>query len=969
MTRAQLQTIKEIFHGALDCEPDKVSAFLETACQGDEVLRYEVDAFLTAHRHAGNFIEAPVAGLATNIIEKGPAGLLVGQTIGHYKICERIGSGGMGDVYLATDVTAGRKAALKLLPMRFTGDVERLKRFQQEARAVVALNHPSILTVYEVGEDHSTQYIASELIEGETLRQRLARGRMELDEAVDVAIQVASALAAAHQAGIVHRDIKPENIMLRPDGYLKVLDFGIAKLAEEELPATMPRDEALLLVETNLGSILGTVRYMSPEQACGAHVDKTTDIWSLGVVLYEMGTGHAPFTGDTPREVMSSILKKEPPPLTDYIAHAPAELQQIISKALRKDRKERYHSAHELLESLKHLRHKLEVQAELERSTAAPSWLRWTRSAAALALVLLVGVLAVALPFYWHRNLTTSPPPEKSIAVLPFENRSEDKTNAYFAEGVQDEILTRLSKIADLKVISRTSTQHYKSAPENLPEIARQLGVAHILEGSVQKSGDALRVNVQLIKASNDSHLWADTFDRKLTDIFSVESEVAKAIADQLRAKLTGQEEQAISAKPTDNVEAYDAYLRGLAFEGRSSSSFATYSPDLTRKAAGFYERTVRLDPNFALAWARLSRVNAHLYFSGQVETTSDQREAAKRALDNAQKLEPNSPETLLALGYYQYWGLRDYGPAKTTFGRVSKMLPSNSEVPMALGRVTRREGHWDESIAYFEQALTLDPRNVGLLIDAASTYTMLRQFPAALKLYDRALDITPNDPDLMASKAGIYQAQGNLQEAAKLLSGINEQTPFESAFAIKITQLRLERNYGEAVRLLQDRQAQFHFASEFDKSSNQVGLALAQRLAGDTAGAKASAEEARNTLEQLSRDQPDDAVALSLSQAYAAMGEKDLALKTAAHPIMLLPRAKDSKVGPMFEENLALIQTMLGENSGAISTLTRLLQTPYGSVIYGQAPITPTLLRLDPIWDPLRADPAFQKLCEEKQP
>jgi len=969
MTRAQLQTIKEIFHGALDCEPDKVSAFLETACQGDEVLRYEVDAFLTAHRHAGNFIEAPVAGLATNIIEKGPAGLLVGQTIGHYKICERIGSGGMGDVYLATDVTAGRKAALKLLPMRFTGDVERLKRFQQEARAVVALNHPSILTVYEVGEDHSTQYIASELIEGETLRQRLARGRMELDEAVDVAIQVASALAAAHQAGIVHRDIKPENIMLRPDGYLKVLDFGIAKLAEEELPATMPRDEALLLVETNLGSILGTVRYMSPEQACGGQIDKATDIWSLGVVLYEMGTGHAPFTGDTPREVMSSILKKEPPPLTDYIAHAPAELQQIISKALRKDRKERYHSAHELLESLKHLRHKLEVQAELERSTAAPSWLRWTRSAAALALVLLVGVLAVALPFYWHRNLTTSPPPEKSIAVLPFENRSEDKTNAYFAEGVQDEILTRLSKIADLKVISRTSTQHYKSAPENLPEIARQLGVAHILEGSVQKSGDALRVNVQLIKASNDSHLWADTFDRKLTDIFSVESEVAKAIADQLRAKLTGQEEQAISAKPTDNVEAYDAYLRGLAFEGRSSSSFATYSPDLTRKAAGFYERTVRLDPNFALAWARLSRVNAHLYFSGQVETTSDQREAAKRALDNAQKLEPNSPETLLALGYYQYWGLRDYGPAKTTFGRVSKMLPSNSEVPMALGRVTRREGHWDESIAYFEQALTLDPRNVGLLIDAASTYTMLRQFPAALKLYDRALDITPNDPDLMASKAGIYQAQGNLQEAAKLLSGINEQTPFESAFAIKITQLRLERNYGEAVRLLQDRQAQFHFASEFDKSSNQVGLALAQRLAGDTAGAKASAEEARNTLEQLSRDQPVDALALSLSQAYAAMGEKDLALKTAAHPIMLLPRAKDSKVGPMFEENLALIQTMLGENSGAISTLTRLLQTPYGSVIYGQAPITPTLLRLDPIWDPLRADPAFQKLCEEKQP
>ena len=291
------------------------------------------------------------------------ADLLVGRMIGHYKLSERIGSGGMGEVYLATDIRAGRKAALKLLPTRFTGDAERLKRFQQEARVLVGLNHPNILTVYEIGEDDSTHYIASELIEGETLRQRLMHGRMELSEAVDVAIQVASALVAAHGAGIVHRDIKPENIMLRPDGYLKVLDFGIAKLAEQEVPITIPTDEALLLVETNLGSILGTVRYMSPEQACGGQVDKTTDIWSLGVVLYEMVTAHAPFTGDMPREAMSSILEKEPPPLTRYMAHAPAKLQQIISKTLRKDRAQRYRSAHELLEALKDLRRKLDFES------------------------------------------------------------------------------------------------------------------------------------------------------------------------------------------------------------------------------------------------------------------------------------------------------------------------------------------------------------------------------------------------------------------------------------------------------------------------------------------------------------------------------------------------------------------------------------------------------------------------------
>src|SRR2546422_11675661 len=337
----RLETVEEIFHAALDCAPDQLNAFLDKSCAGDEVLRCKVEELLAAHQQAGSFIETPVATLDTSIVENGQTDLLVGQTIGHYQISKLIGAGGMGEVYLATDITAGRKAALKLLPTRFTADTERLKRFQQEAHALVGLNHPNILTVYEIGEDHSTHYIASELIEGETLRQRLMRGRMQVGEAIDVAIQVASALAAAHETGIVHRDIKPENIMLRPDGYVKVLDFGIAKLAEREVPVTTPTDEALLLVETNLGSILGTARYMSPEQAYGAPVDKGTDIWSLGVVLYEMVTGHAPFTGETPGEAMSSILEMEPPPLTSYLAHTPAELQQVISKTLRKDRKER----------------------------------------------------------------------------------------------------------------------------------------------------------------------------------------------------------------------------------------------------------------------------------------------------------------------------------------------------------------------------------------------------------------------------------------------------------------------------------------------------------------------------------------------------------------------------------------------------------------------------------------------------
>jgi TolB-like protein/Tfp pilus assembly protein PilF len=577
-------------------------------------------------------------------------------------------------------------------------------------------------------------------------------------------------------------------------------------------------------------------------------------------------------------------------------------------------------------------------------------------------LLLVIAMMIVGQrPFYRQTGEAIS---QKSIAVLPFENRSEDKANAYFADGIQDEILTLLSKIADLKVISRTSTQQYQSKPRNLAEIAKQLGVANILEGSVQKVADQVRVNVQLLNAQTDSHLWAETYDRNLTDVFGVESEISKRIAESLQAKLTGREEQALAVKPTNNPEAYDAYLRGLAFEVRRPFSF-----DTLIEAKGFYERAVQLDPNFALAWARLSRADAFLYFSHE-DQTSARRDAAKSALENAQRLQPNSSETLLALGYYQYWVLRDYGAAKTTFDRVSKMLPGRSEVPYALGLIARREGHSDESVAYFEQALALDPRNVELLGDAAGIYAMLRQFPAARKLLDRAMDIVPNDPDLVAQKAAMYQAEGNLQEAAKLLANVNAETPSGTAFGTKIIQLKLERNLSEAVRLLQTRQAQFHFPSDRERVTFQLLLAITQRLAGDTARAKTSAEQTRNTLEQLYKNEPDNPLfAAFLSEAYATLGEKDSALKEAERAIMLLPSNQDRVYGPMYEENLASILTIFGENSRAISILTRLLQTPYNGGLNDPAAITPALLRLDPAWDLLRADPAFQKLCKEKQP
>ena len=552
---------------------------------------------------------------------------------------------------------------------------------------------------------------------------------------------------------------------------------------------------------------------------------------------------------------------------------------------------------------------------------------------------------------------------DKSVAVLPFQNLSSDPDNAYFADGIQQEVLTRLAKIADLKVISRASTQQYHSNPGNLADVAKQLGVANILEGSVQKAGDQVRVNVHLVNAQTGSQLWAETYDRKLSDIFVVESEIAKGIAESLQATLTGGEAQALAANPTNNPEAYDNYLRGLAFEARTN-----YSSDSLFKAIEYYDLAVRLDPNFALAWARLSGAHALLYFN-RGDTTVARRDASKEALEHAQKLQPNSPETLLFLGYYQYWVLHDYGLAKATFARVSKMLPGNSEVSYALGAIARREGHWTKSVAYWERGLALDPRNTVLLTEVAFTYAALRQFPTAIKLYDRALDILPDEFYLIASKASIYQAEGNLQEAAKLLVQVNPQTNSDPAVRVKLTQLRLERNRTEATRFVQPRQAKLHFASPMDKGIKQVGLALIQRVAGDTAQAKAVAEEARNTLDPIRKEQPDNAfVAAALAVAYAMLDERDSALREAEDAITLVPSSKDRLSGPGFEENLALVETIIGDNDRAISTLTRLLQTPYGGWLYSPAPITPALLRLDPLWDPLRADPSFQKLCDEKQ-
>jgi len=556
--------------------------------------------------------------------------------------------------------------------------------------------------------------------------------------------------------------------------------------------------------------------------------------------------------------------------------------------------------------------------------------------------------------------------PEKSIAVLPFENRSEDKANAYFADGIQDEILTRLSKIADLKVISRASTQHYKNAPKHLPEIAKQLGVAYILEGSVQKSADAVRVNVQLIKAANDSDLWADTFDRKLIDIFSVESEVAKAIADQLQAKLSGREEQVIAARPTENIEAYDAYLRGLAYNLKTQST-----PANVLGAQKYLREAVRLDPKFALAWALLSYVDAFGYLTLNLQPTVALREEARQAAETALTLQPNLGEAVLAKGHYHYACLKDYDTAVRYFEQARQFLPNSSRIPEQLAYVARRRGEWDRSEAYFNEAERLDPRNVSLLTQEAQSYVCLRRFAEALRKLDQVLNITPDDVDTLAEKATIAQAEGDLPRAAALLASLQPNADDTLALETQVYQAILERRPAPIIPRLKEILANPDPALGYINGELRFYLGWAEEVAGDRAAAQESWRQARSELEPFLKEQPENYILIGdLALTNVGLGDKAAALALSEQAMAANPIEKDAVTGPAPIEILARVAAQIGELDRAITALQKLLSIPYAGPLATQnVPLTPALLRLDPMFDPLRNDPRFQKLVASPAP
>ncbi len=914
MTPARFETIEEIFYSAIDQEPEKREAFLVTACSGDDALRSQVERLLCCHSRVGDFIETPVAGVATAILEGRQPESLQGQTIGHYELLERIGAGGMGEVYLARDIVAARKAALKLLPWRFTSEPERLRRFEQEARAVVALNHPNIVTVYEIGEDQATHYIASELIEGETLRQRLGRGSIPLAEALEITLQVASALAAAHEAGIIHRDIKPENIMLRPDGYVKVLDFGIAKLAEQDLPVTTSEQEPGLLLQTRVGSIIGTARYMSPEQARGEAVSKSSDIWSLGVVLSEM-------SGATP-----------------------PELQRLLGTMLAREPNERYADGSELVEELRRVRKLLELRPHARRS----------RMLIAAAAVAAAAAIAVLSHFYYHR--TPESLPDKSIAVLPFENLSDDKQDSYFAIGVQDEILSDLARIADLKVISRTSTRLYQPGkPRNSRQIAEQLGVAHLLEGSVQRANNRLRIHAQLIDARSDSHLWAQTYDREVADVFAIQTEIAQTIATQLQARISAREKAAIAQAPTSDLVANDLYQQAMAFESKDRETD-------NLKAINLLERAVARDARFFPAYCAIARLHVELYTSGAARAHLQVAEASIR---KAFQIQPDAGEVHLAQAHYLARGLRDYDGARAELELARRALPNDPEVYAETGLMDWRQGRWAEALRNYDRAIELDPRNLLFLVNATSGYSDVHRYPEAVQLGRRALTLSPRDlwmRVLVASQP--LKERADLRPLHTELNSILAENPgamadvWEDAWKLSI----FEHDAAATDRALAaiPPEGLPGFMGFVVPREWYVGYAA--RVYKRPEGAHTAFLAARARLEKRLRDQPNDARSWGLlGKVKAMLGEKQGAIEAGQRACELEPPTREGYWGLTAVRQLAKTYTCVGEKDRALEILS--LYAGQGPFIdYGE-------LKLSPDWDPLRGDPRFEKIVASLAP
>jgi len=737
------QQIKGLLQSALKHEARERAAFLDQAC-ADPALRVEVESLIASHEQAEGFIESPAFEVMADSLAENES--VIGRSLGTYEVIARLGAGGMGEVYLAEDTRLGRKVALKMLPASLTTEDERVRRFQQEARAASALNHPNIITIYEIREMDSRHFMATEFIDGETLFERLRAGLMKISDALDVAVQVTSALCAAHQAGIVHRDIKPGNIMLRTDGIVKVLDFGLATLTDQKGDEL----EAATLVKTKPGIVMGSAHYMSPEQARGQKMDARTDIFSFGVVLYQMVTGRVPFAGQTMTDVLASILMLEPPSLSQSAPEAPEELQRIVHSTLRKDKEERYQTAGELLTDLKALKQRLEFEVELERSNLSPKptpTRRRRRSAKSKAI--------------------------DSLAVLPLVNASGDTNMEYFSDGVTESIINALSKLPRLRVVAGSTVFRYKGREVDPQEVGQHLGVRAVVTGRVRQAGNGLTIAAEMVDVTDGSQLWGEHYTRDLSDIFAVQEEIAKEISEKLRLKLTAAERKRLTKRSTESTEAFHLYLKGRFFWNKRTKEALIQSIE-------YFQQAIEKDPAYAVPYAGISDCYTILvvrHGMSSAEGLLKAKTAAKKALELDSTLA--EAHTSLAHALLHNW---EWAEAAREFGRALALNPGDATSHHFFGEYLSAVGQVEEAIAEIKKAQELDPLSLIINSLAAWTFYFARQYDHAIDECRKALELDSNFSWTRYRLGQVYERKGMFDEAiaelqeAKRLSQDNRE-------------------------------------------------------------------------------------------------------------------------------------------------------------------------------------------------
>ena len=776
---AQWQKAKEIFGEALKFAPDERASFLDEVCDGDKIVRREVESLLASYDESESFMEKPAVVEVAEIFRQ-VKNLEPGKSFGHYEIIRQIGAGGMGEVYLAKDSKLDRQVAFKILSEKFSRHESNLNRFIQEAKAASALNHPNILVIHEIGEANDVHFIVSELVEGKTLREILNQSPLQLSEVLDFSIQIANALVAAHTAHIVHRDIKPENIIVRPDGFVKILDFGLAKLVGQQKSLIGLEDETAKQNQTAQGVILGTVKYMSPEQAKGEKIDARTDIFSFGVLLYEMIAGRTPFAGDSMSETFANLINIEPQPLLRYAEGVPDELQRIVSKMLRKNKDERYQTMKGLLADVQDLRENLAFDERLEKShppdtenatqilqattgdanrqtaetnNSFSQKIKRNRLAALAALATFVIALAIVGYFAFFAPQS----PITSVAVLPFENGSNDANLDYLSDGLSESVIDRLSELPHLKVIARNSSFKYRGENIDLQDAANKLGVQAIVTGRVIQRGDTLSIRVEMVDVRDNRQLWSEQYNRRTADALTIQQEIAQTVSEKLRLKLSGAEEQQLAKQNTVNPQAYELLLKGRFLNIKEGT-------EDVKKAILYYQQAIAADPNYALAYAKLSESYRTL-IGPSVLDPKEFTPKAKAAALKAFELDPNLAEAQLELANH-YQNAWDWEAAEAKYQHAIELNPNFAMARNNYSLYLSVIGRYDESIAEARRAKELDPLTLSNLVSYGIVLMGARRYDEAIAEFKKILEVDRNSVGTHYWLGLAYAGKGMYREA-----------------------------------------------------------------------------------------------------------------------------------------------------------------------------------------------------------